>query len=168
MKGRLLGGEERAGLARSLRTFGGVVHDSSPSAPVHRAPADERGLDRSGRLRQGRKSTHAIPTPLVSGRWRCPAPLRDAGCRVQSAGFLSTISYKAVWVEPGGTGFRPCDGKRTVQTPPPAESLASYGNVWPAPFAIGFYGVLMSLRQRMRSHGEAPWPRWTSARLEPL
>jgi hypothetical protein len=26
-------------------------------------------------------------------------------------------------------------------------------NVWPAPFASGFYGVLTSLRQRIRSHG---------------
>ena len=33
-----------------------------------------------------------------------------------------------MWVEPGGTGLSvPCDGKRTVQTPPPAETLAGYG-----------------------------------------
>jgi hypothetical protein len=37
------------------------------------------------------------------------------------------MSDEAAWVEPGGTGFRPCNGKRTVQTPPPAGSLASYG-----------------------------------------
>jgi len=28
---------------------------------------------------------------------------------------------------PGGTGRTPCDGKRPVQTPPPAKTLASYG-----------------------------------------
>ncbi|NEV14904.1 winged helix-turn-helix domain-containing protein (plasmid) [Rhizobium tropici] len=35
------------------------------------------------------------------------------------------------------------------------------------PSARRFYGVLISLRQRIRSHGSPPWPRWTSARLEP-
>lgn len=65
MKGCLLGGEKGANLACGLRTFGGVVHDFGPSAPVHDASAERRGLDRFGHLRQGRKSTHAIATPLL-------------------------------------------------------------------------------------------------------
>jgi len=35
---------------------------------------------------------------------------------------------RTMWVMPGGRGLSvPCDGKLTVQTPPPARSLASYG-----------------------------------------
>lgn len=45
-----------------------------------------------------------------------------------------------------------------------AVGIKTYG---PPRLQVGFYGVLISLRQRMRSHGSIPWPRWTSARLEP-
>ena len=68
MKGRLLGGEEGAGFARGLRTYRGIVHDEGPSAPMHPASAERCGLDRSGHLRQGRKSIHAIATSLFWDR----------------------------------------------------------------------------------------------------
>lgn len=49
-------------------------------------------------------------------------------------------------------------GKKTMEGEILKEALeiaTGPKNVWPAPFARGFYGVLISLRQRIRSHEQA-------------
>lgn len=67
---------------------------------------------------------------------------------------------KTAWVMPGGTGSSvPCDSKLTVQTPPPARSLASYGKSGspPLPRAPRRAGLLDQRDQISLCSPSSPW-----------
>jgi hypothetical protein len=69
---------------------------------------------------------------------------------------LPAIAQSEASYELGAGGvYRRQKGELLHPSHEPAEVLRDLKNVWPAPSARGFYGVLNSLRQRIRSHEQA-------------
>jgi DNA invertase Pin-like site-specific DNA recombinase len=69
---------------------------------------------------------------------------------------LPAIAQSEASYELGAGGvYRRQKGELLHPSHEPAEVLRDLKNVWPAPSARGFYGILNSLRQRIRSHEQA-------------